>query len=574
MAFTALTTAETDAKSPIDDRLFQKIKDDLDDLNSRVITAGAWPFVLEVHGKLANVLRKRSIAAGLVNADFAPSSCRFMLKLSGTSGSLAFDIRKHTSPLTPITAISHQYTGNTTGIARQGSSKATQSIARAATQISTQSITHAKAANNVQSIIGLGTVSGLGSNLWQYNLASTIDSDTIIGDSIVFASCTTGANNGTFTIVDKNRGGGNNVVITNASGVAQTGVAGTAQVKIMSYNFTNPVDSLFGAGYSHTFASHTNAANNGALLVYAINNGGNNIWVKNSTGAVQASTPGTVDTLFWKFAFTVAASVTDYIVGEAAVTAAHTSGGNNAAALTIVAVNSGGNNVVLYNTAGVAQAGILGNVNTNRWAYTMPSDPTAQVSAGYTVYCSSHSSALNDGLFTVKEVTASVIIVYNTSGLVQGGTAGSVSTTRKLIQFASDQSAVYTTASFIEMQGCVDTKYNYDWSYSPLPVVQVNRGGGANYNVVVDMATDYLTVTRYSAAAQTSPAGYVQVEMKSIFSSAPTLANSVTSLEANHNIAGSSTSFPGTTVTAQTPLNLYLTTIPSGDPRDLTVILR
>lgn len=575
MSFVTIGATQVDAKSPIDDTLMGEIKQDLDDLDSRVVVAGASPYVLELVGKLSYVnLQKRSFCGGIVGESFAPTKCRFMLKKSGLVGNLAFDIRQHTSPKTPITAVSHQYSGGTTSIVQSGSAVNTQSIARAGSQISTQSITFAKSANNVTSILPLGT-QDVGetstANLVQYNLTSAVDSDTLVGDSVVFASCTAGGNNGTFTIVEIGRGGGNNVVIVNASGVAQTGAVGNLQVAIISYNFTNPVDTtIFQAGYSALFASHTTGANNGTLLIYAVNRSGNNIWIKSATGVTQGGVAGTVDTFFWKFNLSSPASATDFIVGEGAKTASHTTSGNNAGALPIIALNSGGNNLWLYNTSGAVQAGVLGNINTNRWSYTMPTDPTSQVSVNDYVYASAHTTAANNAEFQVKAVTASTITVYNTGGVAQGGTVGTVVTTRKLIQFASDQSAVYTTASYVECRGLVDALMDLEWNYPPLQVVQVNRGGGANYNIVVQ--TQGLAAN--AAASQASPGGYVVTEMKSIFSAAPSIAPDLTGLSPNRNLSGVSTSMVGSTIAASTPLYLYLTSVPTGDPQDLTVIFR
>lgn len=565
MAFISLAPSEVDAKSPIDDALTTKIKDDLDDLDSRIIATGSSHIFFEVNGRLSFInTHLRSIAMGVVKAAFMPVKCHFMLKKSGTSGTLRFDIRKQTSPKTPITGVDHQYSANTNSIAQQGTGLATQSIARATPQIATQSITHAKAASNIQSIILLGTVEGLGSNLVQYNLDATTDADTVIGDSVVFAGASNAANNGTFVIVDKNRGGGMNLVIANATGVAQTGAAGTSQLKIMSYNFINPVDANFGAGFSHLFAAHTSAANNGTFTVYARNQTGNNLWIKNPSGVTQAGVAGTADSNFWTFALLAPASTTDYIVGEFAKTSGHTSAGNNAGALSIRALNSGGNNLILHNAAGVVQAGVAGTINTNRWKYNLPTDPTSQITAGDTVNLSGHTTAANNGIFTAKEVTTTTIVVYNEAGVAQAGAAGTTVTTRKLVKFSSDQSAVYSTDSYIEMQGLVDRLYNYYYQFAPFRVLQVNRGGGANYNVVIDSPL---------GSSQASPAGYVQAEMRSIFTVAPSLANDLTSLEPNQNAAGSTTALVASTIAENTPLLLYITEYPGGDPRSLTVTL-
>lgn len=565
MSFIALTTAETDSKSPLDDLLFQKIKDNFDDLNSRVIAAGAAPFAYEVQGKLIRLTNyMRSIGGMVINKEFTPTLCRFGLKKSGLSD-LEFDIRQHTQLNIPITQISHQYSATTSSISRRGSALNTQSISRAGAQIATQSITHAKAANNIQSIILLGDIAGLGNDLVQINLAVTIDSDTVVGDSAVIASASSGGNNGTFTILDKNRAGGNNIVISNASGVAQTSAAGTVQLKIMSYNFTNPVDTtVYVAGYSVQFASHTSGANDGAYTIFAVNSGGNNILVKNSAGVTQGGAVGSADTNLFKFNMSTSVSSTDYIVGEKALTASHSTGANNGS-FTIAAVNLGGNNVVLNVPGGATQGGVAGTVNTYRWDYNLPSDPTSQVSVGYNMHMSGHSSSVNDGDFVVKALTASTIVVYNESGATQGGSAGLIATHRKLVKFASDQASNFTTLSFIEMQACADTSYNYYFATSPFSVLEINRGGGSNYNVVIENA---------SGTAQDSPAGYVQVEMKSIFNANPVLASDTTSLEGNQNLTDSSTDFITSLVIAvNTPLMLYITDLPSGDPRDFSVIL-
>jgi len=564
MAFVALASTEVDAKSPLDDALFEKIKDNFDDLNSRVITAGNSPFVWELSGPLREIAYlKRSVGFGLINKEFTPSVCRFMLKKSGTSGSLAFDIRKHTRVNVAITGIDHQYSAATQSIARI-TGAATQSVTRAASQISTQSITFAKAAINVESIIQVP-----GTTLWRYNLASAPDSDWVVGDVVTFSSCTNAANDGNFALVEISQSGHPSVVVSNGSGVAQTGAAGSCQIRILSYNFTNPVASEFAAGEIATFASHTSGTNDGALTIYAVNQSGNNIWVKrtSSDGAVQAGVAGTVDTNQWKYTYSAAVSTTNFVVGEKAYFSGHTNSNNDGAYL-IKAVNSGGNNIIAYNSAGVTQGGVAGNGDTNRWKYALPSDPSSQISAGDTVYLSGHTdSDENDGTFTVKEVNNSAgnnVVIYNTAGVAQGGAVGNTYTTRKLVKFAADQSANFTTDSYIEMTGCPSGLYNFTEGRAPFRVLQVNRGGGANYNVVIDNPT---------APSQASPAGMVAVEMKSIFNTAPSLASSVVGLTANENIVGTSTDLISTAITAQTPLMVYLTEIPSGAPEDLTVLV-
>jgi hypothetical protein len=561
MPYIALSPTEIDAKSPMDDSLWLKVKDNFDDLNSRVIASGSKTYLYELQGRLSMMRQfKRSICSGVQNFSFQPSAAKYLLKQSGTSGTLSFDIRRTTSPNTPIIGIDHQYTAATSAIAQQGSAITTQSIARSTTQILTQSISLAKSSVAIQSIINVG------GNFWRYNLASSFDADTVVGDSIVVASATSGANNGTFVIIEKDQSGGSNFVVSNASGVAQTSAAGTAQPTIISYNFTNPVNSEFASGDIVNLAGHTAGANNSnAIPIFKINQAGNNIWIKNPTGVVQAAPAGTADCNRWRFSYLSAVNTTDYVVGERAKMSGHTAGGNNGN-FVITSVNNGGNNIIVFNAAGVVQGGVAGQALPNRWRYNLPSDPTASgnVAVNDTMYMLGHTNAANDGVFVIRDITSSAVIVYNESGVAQASTPGNVFTTRKIVKFSTDQSAVFSTSSFVELRGCPSGFYNFSNFRSPFKVLQVNRGGGSNFNIVIDSPL---------APSQASPAGHVHLEMKSIFTVIPSLSASLTALAANQNLVGASTSFVTATIPADTPLLLYVLTMMGGDPRDLTVTL-
>lgn len=555
-----IAASQTDAFSPVDDNLMDSIRLDLNYLDG-LTSAGNYNFSFGLDGQLIGAAGfKRAVDVIPLYKSYGLGTCRFGLKKSGSSGSLQFDIRKHVEVKIPITEIAHQLDLATQSIANIAPALATQSITLATPTISTQTITFAKATINVQSIILLGN------NRVRYNLASAPDSDWAIGDSVTFAGCTSGANNGTFVLVEINQSGFPSVVISNASGVAQTSAAGTAQLQLMSYNYVNPVSAEFVAGEQAVFASHTSANNNGTLTIYKINQSGNNIWVKKSNGVTQGAAAGTAQVGRWVYTYTLAVSSPDFTVGEKAKMASHTSGANNGN-FTITALNSGGNNIVVYNPAGVAQGAAAGTANTNRWIYSLPSDPSSNISAGQTSQLESHTTAANNGIFTVKQVNRSSlnnIVIYNESGVAQAGVAGNTRHTRKLIKFSSDQSASFSLLSYIEMVGTVSGYYLKNESVGPLPVLEINRGGGANYNVVIDMP---------SAPSQASPAGYVQTEMKSIFNTPPTLANDLTSLESNEWTSGSSTDFVAGTLAAGTFLGLYLLSIPTGDPQTFRVSL-
>jgi len=562
MAFTSLLTTQTDAKSPIDDQMMDTIRTDLDDLNSRVIAAGASPFIFELQGKLKYVDVNRSICFGLVNKEFTPSICRWLLKQSGTTD-LKFDLRKHTQVKVPIKSINYLYSDATQSVGKTGTSLSTQSISRATSQISTQSITYAKSAKTILSIAGIGN------NQWVYMLNSSLDSDSVAGHSISFSGCTNAANDGVFTMDAINQGESNCVVVTNPSGVEQVSSSGSAQVLLMSYNFINPVSSYFVAGDTAIFASHTDGGNNGTFIFSYINLGGNNIIVNNPNGTTQGGVAGTVDCNRFKYNFSSAVSTTDYVVGESILAQSHTSGSNNGS-FPIKAVNDSGNNVLIYNSNGAVQGGAAGTVDTDRWTYSLPSDPSSGITSGDSVYVVGHTSSVNDGIFVVKEVNRSAsnnIVIYNPSGTTQGGAAGSTNTVKKEVKFFSDQSAFFTTDSYIEMKGVKDDLFNHYPERSPFKVFQVNRGGGANYNVIIE--------SNYAGAnyGYDVSAGYVQTEMKSIFTSLPTITKSLSGQIPNQNIVGSTNSISTDVITANTPIMLYITQVPSGEPLDLTVFL-
>lgn len=500
-----IAPTQVDAKSPVDDDLMDGIRQDLNDLDGRFSGVKTFAYEFKVNGPLQFLtpsygLYKR-LDGALVPAAQTLTTARLYCEIPGTSGSLIADIRKYRRVDIPITAIAKQFSSSITSITQVAPALATQSISRATGQISTQSISRWKATININSIILLGN------NQVRYNLASSPDSDWREGDSITIASASNAANNGNFTILRINDDGANNIVITNASGVAQTGAAGNIALNAWAYVFTNPVNAQFVEGESATFATHSNAGNNGTFTIYAVNNGGNNIIVKNVNGVAQGAAAGTVNVNRWAYTFSAAAG-SDFNVGEFARMASHTNGANNGD-FRITGVNVGGNNVVVFNAAGVAQGAAAGNVNTTRWIYALSSDPTSQYVVGQRAVISGATNPANNGTFAVVQINrlgTNNLVIVNTAGVTQAGAAGTLDHERTIISFAADQSAIFTTQSNIEIGGAIPSSGNL----GQFDVLEVNRGGGANYNVVVN---NVLSV------AQASPAGRVQIESKSILNS-------------------------------------------------------
>jgi hypothetical protein len=560
MTFISLPSSSVDAQSPVDEALMGLIKDNLDDHESRLLLTKAFPYQFKVNGYLHPIatLRRKRLDGALISIATTFLQALIWLDEPGTSGTLEIDIKKLTKTNTPITGVTRLFSSVINSIARAGAGTSTQSVTRATSQISTQTITQWKSSINVSSIQVLGGAD----DLVRYNLASAPDSDWIVGDTVTFASCSTGANNISATIVRINDDGANNVVVSNSSGVDQSGVAGTCTLRAYSYNFSASVNAHFFAGESAIFASHSDAANDGTLTIYAINQTGNNIIVKNATGVVQGGAAGNVNTARWIFAFSGAAS-SDFVVGENVITSSHTSGSNDGT-FPIKAVNSGGNNVILYNTAGVTQGGAAGTVNSKRWVIFFSSDPSSEITAGDTVIVAGATAPANDGEFVVKEVnrtTSDNVVVYNNSGVAQGGSAGTLVTKKLKIKFSSDQSAVYSTDSYVEVFGSVSRGLDDAW----LEVLEVNRGGGSNYNVVVESS---------GASEQVGAAGRIILEGKSIFSTRPslTLATDVLNSTNRHAQSSSNAVFNAeATVDTGDLLAMDIISIPDGYPKNLVV---
>lgn len=579
-----ITAAQVDAKSPIDERLMQAIRQDLYDLDAAIAAAGAFDYQFKLNGYLKRLrigdgtttfIPRRRVDGSMISKATTFTSARVMLEQPGDSGTLEVDIRRYTTPNVALAGIEHLFTDAITSIGRAGSSLSTQSITRTASQISTQSISRWKSQLSIQSIVPVSRAfSELGDvygntyrNMYRINLSGTVDSDWKAGDTVTVASASNSGNNGTFTILFTNLDGGNNVVVNNSSGAAQDSVAGTVDLDAWKYVFTNPVDSEFVAGEYAVFASHTNAANDGNKIIYATNQGGNNIIVKSSTGVAQGSAAGNANNTRWKYALASAAP-SDYVVGEAAFMSSHSSGSNDGNFL-IVAVNSGGNNIVVSNYSGVAQGGAAGNIQTQRWTYVFSSDPSSEVSAGDYVWTDDATSSINRGQFVVKQVNRSGgfnIVVYNSSGTTQASSGGNMQSSKVKVKFSADQSSYITTSSRLTLFGLPvgSDGMGLDGDYD---VTEVNRGGGGNYNAVVSM---YLAPRSRSVSAS----GRLVLESKSLFDTRPSItytdfAGKWAQLSTNAVFNATQAVVPANTLIMMDILNIPA----NGEPRNLTVQL-
>jgi hypothetical protein len=549
--FIDIALEQVDKKSPVDDVLMTAVAEDLYNLKTASSSGGGvleWKVNFNLSA-LAGRLPFRRIDSSFISTARVLTAHGLVLEIPGSSGTLELDARKYRTPNTPVIEIAAQYSAAINSITRAGAQSLTQSIAKATPQVNTQSITLFKTAINVASIILLPN------GLVRYNLSTALDADWVaLADTVRFASCTSAANDGDFIIKRTNDDGLNNIVVFNPSGVAQTGAAGDATLLAFKYNLTNPATAEFVAGEKFRAAAHTSGGNNGDFTLYAVNSGGNNVVIKNAAGVLQAGVAGTVDALRWTYTLGAAAPA-DLVVGELALFAAHTSSGNNGN-LRLTAVS--GSTVSAYNTTGATQGGVAGTVDSFRWIYALPTDPTSSFSVGNNFRSTSATSNFNNGVFPVVQVNRSAannLVIHNVNGVTQGGAVGTLTHTRKLVKFSADQSAIYATNSRVEMRGHVDNTYN-----NVFEVLQVNRGGGANYNIVVEAQL---------GAAQASPVGRVALESRSVFSTRPSITTTYEMQSATNGVLDATEK----TIAAGRFLAIEVLQIPNGSPQNVTLQL-
>lgn len=519
-----IASTQTDAKSPIDQQLMDAIRLNQEYLDTAVgAVGGAGIFNFRVNGNLSNLFGKldqglgKRLDGGIATNAVTFSKARLYLETMGTKGAVEIDVLRHKKLEHSIKEIVAQYSGTTQSVGRLGTSQNTQSIAQATADISTQTIDFVKSTLNIESITSVPEIDPIGGNgmLIVFSGTTLLDADYESLDYMNFTGCTNAANNGVFQIVQTNYNGLPSVVISNASGVEQLSAAGTGQLGLREYTYLASTDDDFVAGEEVTLSGHTDSNNNGTLLIYKTNQGGNNLWVKrydSNWGASQASPAGTAKCSRYIYAFSAGVDATQYVVGEKAEMAGHTNSLNNGK-FVIKRVNHTGNNLYISNYDGVVQAGAAGTVDTLRWLYSTPSDSSSDISVGDNVKFSGHTSANNDGTFEIKFVNrfaVNNIEVYNENGVAQGGAAGTHTTVYKILKFHTDLSANYTAnKSKVLLEGIHSTS---DDIIDEFDVVEVNRGGGANYNIVLD--AEGLT-------AQTVAVGRVANEARSLFTSRP-----------------------------------------------------
>lgn len=505
----------TDAKSPINQDLFDDLRLNQEFLCDQLgALGGGVVFEFKVNGLLAlsgvqdDIKLGRRYDSAFVPSAFSPARARMYMEVGATSGKLKADAHYNVELNHPIIKIDHQMDLLTQDIARAGAGFATQAIARATPQIATQAINTFHATKNIETISILPS----GNILVTFAGTAILEEDEyLVGDLFEISGATAGANNGKFAIIGVNYDGLPSILYANGAAVEQTATAGTGRLFTFEYVFAGAVDDDFTEGETALFAGHTDANNDGNLIVWKINQAGNNIIVKatNINAVVQAGIAGTVDTHRWEYTF-LAPVDADFLVGETVEFSGHTSGGNDGD-FELKKKNVPANTVVIHNQVGVVQAGIAGTMDSNHWIYALPSDPTGEILVGENVEFATHTSALNDGEFTVLEINKNAvnnIVIYNPVGVAQVGVAGTTRHTRKIVTFTDDKSADFILdESFAALEGLVTPSDEDEYQ-----VKEINRGTVLDFNIVI--YAPFLT-------AQLTRSGRVSYNKVSLFATLP-----------------------------------------------------
>ena len=238
-----------------------------------------------------------------------------------------------------------------------------------------------------------------------YNLSGAADPDFVIGEKAEMLGHTDANNNGNFTIY-KTNDGGNNIVIKNPNTpvVTQGGAAGTIDTLRFAYTFLAPIGTDFVIGEDLTFAGHSSGVNDGQLQAVAINSGGNNLIVYNEAGVIQGGVAGTVTTNRWIYALPTDPS-SAFNLAENILAAGHSSGANDGT-FEVKEINRLAlNNLVVFNSAGVSQAGVAGTTEHTRREVELTADFSEEFAAGFSnITLDELESGANDGIYLVKEI--------------------------------------------------------------------------------------------------------------------------------------------------------------------------
>lgn len=556
---------QTDAKSPIDQQLMDAIRLNQEFLDSQLGGASAGGVLnFRVNGFLTKIKalldqgRGKRLDGGLVSAAVTFTKASLYLEKSGTSGALEVDVFRHKELQHPITSIEALLSEAITGYGVLGSGLATQSVTRQTADVATQQVNRAKTTLDIESVQAFTS----GSMLVTIEGAALLDEDYQIGKQVVISGAN-GANNGAWIIEGVNIDGLPSILISNPSAVNENASTGTLDLNLFEYVFNAAVDPAFVAGETAFFDNHDDGNNNGFKEIYKVNEGGNNILAYVTNGSTQASFNGLAQCLRLVYTFSAPVDTDAYVIGELADLSGHSSGNNNGF-LKIVGVNEGGSNIVIINDSngGDTQAGAGGTANSRRSTITFSLDPAGILEVSDKVIVSGRGNSDQNGTFEVKVLKKNGlnnIVIYLGALNNSTGAGGTITSEKKQVNFAEDFSASYIAGtSKAQLEG-IGSNTNQIFERE---VVEINRGGFTNYNIVILDLEDI---------AQVAAAGRVSREIRTIFDQRPRIdyaVNTPRNLQKDLNAT-----FTAGGVEADTILTLEVLEVPEGLPSTMVLSL-
>lgn len=514
--FVDVPDSDVDFKSPIDEFLMTTMRNN-DRFNKckaeEALLSGGGNIEFKVNGNF-NVLslgsspdNGKNLDGGFISDPLTLTRCALFVLNQGDGGNMVFDIKRSVYTQIPIWQIKNIFEANTQSVARGSAALSTQTIVNAEATQDSQLVDFAYPQIDIENIQQIQ-----GASLFRINFdPDTVELDSevwAVGKYVILSGANNAGNDGIFEIRRLNECGGVNVVVENLTGVSEIPTNATARPNFAKYFFTSAIPNDFVPGEKAVFAGHEDATNDGTFEMFRVNEAGNNIVVAKTTVAVvpQAIVQGSVDSLRWKYSFLN--NVNDaFAIGEDAVFSGHTDLNNDGSFEILRKNEDSGFNIIVYNELGVAQPGISGDANTNRFVYALDSDPDGFFIIGDTAVMAGHSDAPNDGEFElvdVKYLGNNNVVVYNPLGVEQLVAGGTVEHLQKAILFREDQSSNFEAGqSLASVDDTADVANEGEYL-----IVDQNRAAISQFNIIVEMP---------AFVEQLGDAGCITKETRSIF---------------------------------------------------------
>lgn len=337
---------------------------------------------------------------------------------------------------------------------------------------------------------------------------------------------------------------------------------GTVQLNYAKYTMSSSVGTEFVVGENALAASHTSANDNGNKTIFFVS--GNDLYLKSSTAFVaQTGAAGNINVNRWKYATSVTPS-TSLVVGENAKMASHTTGANNGNFPIKVVAASG---VTVYNEAGVAQAGVAGTINTNRWIYNGSLGSYTYFNSDSQVTIQNTTTAANNGTFNVVEVgnpTAYDFTIYNEAGVAQ------TSRTSPTGEAWGNIKKITLSSGGPSITGYSMLEFNFTQS-------NVLYNEGSYYRPFAIVSDTEFYIDEIGLSRQEGLAGFLEVESKTLFSGTEGVtipASEASYLRGRRLVAYDASSELSGTVDAGMYLGIWvLENFTDGCARDMTIYL-